>query len=78
MKFILELVLATIIIFFVWNILKRLFFNSFYKNFPSLNPRNYAKPSKTASKKIKEKVDWDAETVDFEEIPDNKNKRTDN
>lgn len=73
MKYILELILVVIIIFFVWNILKRLFFNSFYKNFPQLNPRNQnnqqdAKPNKN----IKEKVNWDAETVDYEEIKEDK------
>lgn len=68
-KYLLELVLATIIIFFVWNILKRIFFNEFYKNFPSLNPRNQEnqKP-KSQNKSIKEKVNWDAETVDYEEV----------
>ncbi|QIG90703.1 hypothetical protein G6R40_14080 [Chryseobacterium sp. POL2] len=76
MKFVIELVLGTIIIFFVWNILKRLFFNSFYKNFPQLNPRNYQKQQEQQSaksdKKLKEKVKWDAETVDFEEVKEEK------
>lgn len=74
-KYLLELVLITIIIFFVWNILKRLFFNQFYKNFPTLNPRNQEnqKP-KSQNKSIKEKVNWDAETVDYEEVKEeNKN-----
>lgn len=72
-KYLLELVLATIIIFFVWNILKRIFFNEFYKNFPSLNPRNQenAKPN-SQNKSIKEKVNWDAETVDYEEVEEKK------
>ena len=73
MKFILELVLGTIIIFFVWNILKRLFFNSFYKNFPQLNPKNYQQQEqKKSDKKIKEKVRWDAETVEYEEVKEEK------
>ena len=74
-KYLLELVLATIIIFFVWNILKRIFFNEFYKNFPSLNLRNQEnqKP-KSQNKSINEKVNWDAETVDYEEVKEeNKN-----
>lgn len=68
-KYFIEIILATIIIFFVWNILKRIFFNEFYKNFPSLNPRNQEnqKP-KSQNKSIKEKVHWDAETVDYEEV----------
>lgn len=74
-KYLLELVLATIIIFFVWNILKRLFFNQFYKNFPSLNPQNRdnLRPN-PQNKSLKEKVNWDAETVDYEEVKDENKK----
>lgn len=72
-KYLLELVLATIIIFFVWNILKRIFFNEFYKNFPSLNPRNQENQNpKPQNKSINEKVNWDAETVDYEEVEEKK------
>lgn len=72
-KYLLELVLITIIIFFVWNILKRLFFNQFYKNFPTLNPRNQeSQKPKSQNKSIKEKVNWDAETVDYEEVKEEK------
>ena len=62
MKFILLTILSTIIIFFVWNILKRLFFKQFYKN---IHQNPFGKPEK------KEK--WDAETVEYEEIKDPKN-----
>lgn len=73
MKYIFEFIIATIIIFFVWNILKRLFFNSFYKNFPTLNPKNQQQDNQaSSSKKPKQKVNWDAETVDYEEIKDDK------
>ena len=73
MKYIFEFILATIIIFFVWNILKRLFFNAFYKNFPNLNPRNQQQNEQTNSKKMpNQKIKWDAETVDFEEIKEEK------
>lgn len=74
MKYIFELILATIIIFFVWNILKRLFFNSFYKNFPNLNPRNQQQQNERShTKKMPDqKVKWDAETVDYEEIKEDK------
>ncbi|WP_379964533.1 hypothetical protein [Epilithonimonas sp. UC225_85] len=73
MKYIFEFVLATIIIFFVWNILKRLFFNAFYKNFPTLNPKNQQENEHPGSKKMPEpKVKWDAETVDYEEIKEDK------
>lgn len=74
MKYIFEFILATIIIFFVWNILKRLFFNAFYKNFPALNPKNQQQnQQQTNSKKMpNQKVKWDAETVDYEEVKEEK------
>lgn len=73
-KHIFEFILAVIIIFFVWNILKRLFFNTFYKNFPGLNPRNQQQnQQQTNTKKMpNQKVKWDAETVDYEEIKEEK------
>lgn len=73
MKLIFELVLAAIIIFFVWNILKRIFFNAFYKYTgfrPQQNPQQDIKNSKT---NIEKKVKWDAETVDYEEVKDKNN-----
>ena len=73
MKYIFELIITAIIIFFVWNILKRLFFNAFYKNFPTLNPKNQQQHEQKASKKMpSQKVKWDAETVDYEEIKEEK------
>ena len=68
MKFIFELILATIIVFFIWNILKRIFLNKFYKKFPQ-NPLNKETPKK--ENKINQKVNWDAETVEYEEIKEN-------
>ena len=68
MKFIFELILATIIVFFIWNILKRIFLNKFYKNFPQ-NPLKKETPKK--ENKINQKVNWDAETVEYEEIKEN-------
>ena len=67
MKFILLTILSTIIIFFVWNILKRMFFNSFYQ---------FPKPEKKRpeqSRTLNQKVNWDAETVEYEEIKEPKN-----
>lgn len=67
MKIILLTILSTIIIFFVWNILKRIFFNSFYQ-FPKPN-----ETMKKENKTINQKVNWNAETVDYEEIKESKN-----
>lgn len=66
MKYLLELILTTIIIFFLWNILKRMFFSTFYK-FPKPESRqNTATPKK--DKNIDSKINWDAESVDYEEV----------
>lgn len=70
MKFILLTILSTIIIFFVWNILKRIFFKNFYGNFPVDNQRKTQ--DKTSKNKIKQNVNWDAETVDYEEVKEEK------
>lgn len=73
MKFILEIILITIITFFVWNTLKRLFFNNFYRNFPPQQPsQRKASENSAKSKNINQKVNWDAETVEYEEIKDTK------
>ena len=70
MKYILELILATIIIFFLWNILKRLFFSAFYK-FPKPQNNENVTTQKT-KKNLHSKLNWDAETVDYEEVKDEK------
>ena len=72
MKFILELILTTVIIFFVWNILKRLFFSAVFK-FPKPNYSEEKRQEKS-KKKLKSKITWDAETVDYEEIEEKKSK----
>lgn len=72
MKYLLELILATVILFFVWNILKRIFLNKFYKNFPSsFNQKKQNEHTTVADKKVSQKVNWDAETVEYEEIKEN-------
>lgn len=66
MKFFFELILVTIVIFFLWNILKRVFFSTFYK-FPRENNQNKTS-TQTEKKNLDSKLNWDAETVDYEEI----------
>lgn len=66
MKYLLELILTTIIIFFLWNILKRMFFSTFYKFPKSQNQENPTVQKPNA--KVDSKLNWDAETVDYEEI----------
>lgn len=70
-KFIVYTILSTVIIFFVWNILKRIFFNKFYNYFPHQKRENEKKGNVSSSKRAKS-YKWDAETIDYEEIKDNK------
>ncbi|WP_124642522.1 MULTISPECIES: hypothetical protein [Amniculibacterium] len=74
MKYILELILSTIIIFFVWNMLKRIFSNYFYtsisKKFQA--QQNPYTQSQNKNKPKEEKIKWDAETVDYEEVEQKK------
>ena len=72
MKYILELILTTIIIFFLWNILKRMFFSTFYK-FPRPENKSITQSQKT-NKNLDSKINWDAETVYYEELKENKDK----
>ncbi|QBO58592.1 hypothetical protein NBC122_01777 [Chryseobacterium salivictor] len=72
MKYILELILTTVIIFFVWNFLKRMFFTKIFK-FPQ--PRNDENANQQKPKeKLDSKIRWDAETVDYEEVKEPKQK----
>lgn len=69
MKFILLTILSTIIIFFVWNILKKIFFTKFYNNAAS----RFEEKEKS-NRTISQKVNWDAETVDYEEVKEQEKK----
>jgi len=77
MKYIFEFVLATIIIYFVWNILKRIFFKIFHNYMfdNKKNNNNRQQPDLQNSNKADKKIKWDAETVDYEEIQETNDKR---
>ncbi|BFO64296.1 hypothetical protein NK356_11305 [Chryseobacterium sp. S0630] len=76
MKYILELVLSAIIIFFVWNILKRIFFKTFYSyRFNNDNQNNRQQDLHNSNKNNQQNLKWDAETVDYEEVKESKDKR---
>lgn len=72
MKWLLELILTAIILFFVWNILKRIFFKTFYSY--RFNNKNNTQEDIQNSHKNK-KINWDAETVDYEEVKETKDKK---
>ncbi|MCS4301355.1 MULTISPECIES: hypothetical protein [unclassified Chryseobacterium] len=76
MKYILELVLSAIIIFFVWNILKRIFFKTFYSyRFNNQKQNNNQQDLHNSNKNNKKNLKWDAETVDYEEVKESNDKR---
>ncbi|OCA79088.1 hypothetical protein BBH99_06850 [Chryseobacterium contaminans] len=76
MKYILELVLSAIIIFFVWNILKRIFFKTFYSyRFNNQQQNNSREDIHNSNKNNKQNLKWDAETVDYEEVKESNDKR---
>ncbi|REC51255.1 hypothetical protein [Chryseobacterium mucoviscidosis] len=76
MKHIFEFVLATIIIYFVWNILKRIFFKKFHSYLFNQNRNENRKEQDIRnSDNTKKKINWDAETVDYEEVKENNSKR---
>ncbi|ALR30913.1 AraC family transcriptional regulator [Chryseobacterium sp. IHB B 17019] len=76
MKYIFEFVLATIIIYFVWNILKRIFFKKFHSYLFDNKRNNNRQPQDIQnSNKNDKKIKWDAETVDYEEIKETNDKR---
>ncbi|MCJ7935056.1 MAG: hypothetical protein MUW56_15900 [Chryseobacterium sp.] len=77
MKYILELVLSAIIIFFVWNILKRIFFKTFYgyRFNNNSNQNNGQQDIHGSNKNNQQNLNWDAETVDYEEVKESNDKR---
>ncbi|MCL8538794.1 MULTISPECIES: hypothetical protein [Chryseobacterium] len=77
MKYILELILTAIILFFVWNILKRIFFKTFYSyRFNNHNNQNNGHQDiHNSNKNKKQSLNWDAETVDYEEVKESNDKR---
>ncbi|KMQ69509.1 AraC family transcriptional regulator [Chryseobacterium sp. FH2] len=76
MKYILELVFTAIIIFFVWNILKRIFFKTFYSyRFNNNNQNNNKQQDINSNKNISKNLKWDAETVDYEEVKESNDKK---
>lgn len=75
MKFILELILTAVIIFFVWNILKRIFFKTFYSYRFNNNQKNTQQDINNSNNNTGQHLKWDAETVDYEEVKESNDKK---
>ena len=67
MKYIFELILTVIVVFFLWNFLKRIFFSAFYK-FPAQKMKDEEVTQQKTKKTLDSRLNWDAETVDYEEV----------
>lgn len=74
MNDILKLIVCVAIVFFVWNILKKMFLKKLYRNFPFANQNQQDSQERKASQRKEPKVKWDAETVEYEEIEENDKK----
>lgn len=78
MKIILVFVFIFLIFYFLWQIAKHLIFKKIFKTFNQFNQGNstYGEESKANPQKknreFKKNIKWDAETIDFEEIPNKK------
>lgn len=82
MKYIIEFFLVFVIIYFLWNILKRLIFSSLQKRFNSAinnqrqQQQNHAQnPQQQKTVEKEPKLKWDAETVEYEEVKDEDTKK---
>lgn len=78
MKTVIGFIIVFLILYFGWKIIKRLILKKIFKtlnNFPQ-NQQSYGEGKNTQSQKpkkeFKKDIKWDAETIDFEEIPDKK------
>lgn len=69
-KFLFGIFLAVMLVFFLWNIMKRIFFRPFYDvaNRQQEEARNLKREKTPRGKGL----NWDAETVEFEEIKEEK------
>ncbi|SFI10325.1 hypothetical protein [Halpernia frigidisoli] len=74
LKDILDVIIVVIIVSFVWRLLKRLFVGSVVKNFQQKNPQNNPSADQPQEPHITNRVHWDAETVDYEEVKEPNNK----
>ena len=70
MKYIFELVLTTVIVFFIWNFLKRMFFIKVFRG--PKTPRQPDVSQQRTKDRLDSKLNWDAETVEYEEIKEPK------
>lgn len=79
MKVIIIFIFIFLIFYFIWQFIKRtIFFKIFktFQNFPQ-NNKAYQEERETQTKKnreFKKDIKWDAETIEFEEIPDSNQK----
>lgn len=80
MKILIGFILVLLAFYLLWKWIKRLFFIKIFKtlnqNFPQSNGHYGEEKSSNdrKSREFKKDINWDAETVEFEEIPNSKDK----
>ncbi|MDO4763547.1 MAG: hypothetical protein Q4A00_04115 [Flavobacteriaceae bacterium] len=78
MKLFLGIIIVFCIFYFVWQWIKRKIYIKIFKTLSGFSPNEKAKnptqnPQSTKSqRKFKKDINWDAETVEFEEVPENR------
>lgn len=79
MKVLIVFILILLVFYFAWQYIKRAIFRKFFKTFTSYSEGQYPHEDniyqkETKNREFKKDIKWDAETVEFEEIPDTKDK----
>lgn len=79
MKAIIVFILIFLIFYFIWQFIKRMVFikifkkmNTFSQNNPYQGEEFQSSESKKENRKFKKNIKWDAETIDYEEVPNSK------
>lgn len=77
MKF-LGFILVLVVLYITWKILKRMIFMKIYKNIEHLskNQQDDRNPEQRPKKDNRKNIKWDAETIDYEEVPHNESPKS--
>lgn len=80
MKIIIVFIFIFLIFYFIWQVIKRTIFLKFFKNLENLAQNNQAsyndrEPEPKRNRELKKNINWDAETVEYEEIPNDNPKK---
>lgn len=71
----LEFILFAIVAYFIFKFLNQLFSNSTNVNNTNINNKNNPSQKNNSSSSIKKNINWDAETIDYEEVDKKDNEK---